>query len=50
MFEKKGLGQTKQINIIMDLFVQEGFEDYKEGWTKQRFDRIRKTYYEPAIK
>ena len=34
----------------MDLFEQEGFEDFKEGWTKQRFDRIRKTYYEPAIK
>ena len=47
---KEGFNQKEQINIIMDLFEQEGFEDFKEGWTKQRFDRIRKTYYEPAIK
>jgi len=49
MFEKKGLGQTKQINIIMDLFVQEEFEDYKSGSSKYRFERIRKTYQEPAL-
>ena len=48
--KKEGFSQKEQINIIMDLFEQEGFEDYKEGWTKQRFNRIRKTYYEPAIK
>ena len=48
--KEEGFSQKEQINIIMDLFEQEGFEDYKDGWTKQRFDRIRKTFYEPAIK
>ena len=33
----------------MDLFVQEGFEDYKNGKSKNRFERIRKTYQEPAV-
>jgi len=45
-----GKGQTEQINIILDLFEQEGFEDYKQGWSQERFDRIRKGYQEPAIK
>jgi hypothetical protein len=45
-----GKGQTEQINILLDLFEQEGFEDYKQGWSQERFDRIRKGYQEPAIK
>ena len=48
--KKESFSQKEQINIIMDLFEKEDFEDYKDGWTKQRFDRIRKTFYEPAIK
>ena len=50
MFEEKGLAKTIQINIILDLFEQEGFEDYKQGSTPERIDRIRKTYQEPALK
>jgi hypothetical protein len=50
MFEEKGLAQTIQINIISDLFEQEGFEDYKQGSSPERIDRIRKTYQEPALK
>ena len=50
MFEEKGLVQTIQINIISDLFEQEGFEDYKQGSSPERIDRIRKTYQEPALK
>jgi len=50
MFEEKGLAKTIQINIILDLFEQEGFEDYKQGWSQERFDRIRKGYQEPTIK
>ena len=50
MFIESGLGQKEQINIIIDLFEQEKFEDYKEGWTKERFDRVRKSFYEPALK
>jgi hypothetical protein len=34
----------------LDLFEQEGFEDYKQGSTPERIDRIRKTYQEPALK
>ena len=45
-----GKGQTEQINILLDLFEQEGFEDYKQGWSQERFDRIRKGYQEPTIK
>jgi hypothetical protein len=48
--QKTGKGQTDQINIILDLFSQEGFEDYAGGWTEDRFDKIRKGYQEPAIK
>ena len=49
--QKTGKGQTDQINIILDLFQQEGFEDYysKED-SPERFDRIRKGYQEPAMK
>ena len=50
MFMNSGLRQKEQINIIIDLFEQEKFEDYKEGWTKERFDRVRKSFYEPALK
>jgi len=50
ILSKAGKGQTEQINIIMDLFQQEDFEDYKSGWTQARYDRIRKLYQEPAIK
>jgi len=50
MFMNSGLRQKEQINIIIDLFEQENFEDYKEGWTKERFDRVRKSFYEPALK
>ena len=50
MFQEKGLVQTIQINIISDLFEQEGFEDYKQGSSPERIDRIRKTYQEPALK
>ena len=45
-----GKGQTEQINILLDLFEQEGFEDYKQGSSPERIDRIRKTYQEPALK
>ena len=45
-----GKGQTEQINILLDLFEQEGFEDYKQGWSQERFERIRKGYQEPTIK
>ena len=48
--QKTGKGQTDQINIILDLFKQEGFEDYSEEKSPERFDRIRKGYQEPAIK
>ena len=47
--QKTGKGQTEQINIILDLFKQEGFEDYSEDESPERFDRIRKGYQEPAI-
>ncbi len=50
MFIKSGLGQKEQINIIIDLFEQEKFEDYKNGWSENRFDRVRKSFYEPALK
>ena len=45
-----GLGQTEQINFVLELFEILEFEDYKEGYSDSRFDRIRKTYYEPSIK
>ena len=50
MFIESGLGQKEQINIIIDLFEQENFEDYKNGWSENRFDRVRKSFYEPALK
>ena len=49
MFIESGLGQKEQINIIIDLFEQEKFEDYKNGWSENRFDRVRKSFYEPAL-
>ena len=49
MFEEKRFGKTIQINIILDLFEQEGFEDIN-SMTKGAFNKIRVTYQEPAIK
>ena len=49
MFEEKGFGQKKQINIILDLFDKAKFSDIN-SMTKGAFNKIRVTYQEPAIK
>ena len=46
---KSGKGQAEQINIVLELFELMEFEDYKHGWSQERFDRIRKGYYEPNL-
>ena len=49
MFQEKGFGQKKQINIILDLFDKAKFSDIN-SMTKGAFNKIRVTYQEPAIK